>query len=307
MNLQVRKMLPADRAAVAELICCSTNWWYQTHARPAIFSSEQNADVFFDTYERLDPGCGLVVENPDTGRLIGSCFTHPRPTHVSLGIMNAHPNHAGKGVARLLLQHITSAADAAGKPVRLVSSAVNLDSFSLYNRSGFVPRMVFQDMFLSVPVTGLPHRVPGMDRVRDATRNDLAEIGALDQRLLGLRRDADYALFMHNQQGFWRLSVAVDAAGQLTGWMASSAHPGCNMIGPGLAVDEETALALLAFQLNQHPSRTPVFLVPATASRMTATLYSWGAKNCELHFQQVRGALAEVKGITMPTFLPESA
>ena len=36
----------------------------------------------------------------------------------------------------------------------LISSAMNLDSFSLYNRVGFRPRMVFQDTLLSVPETG---------------------------------------------------------------------------------------------------------------------------------------------------------
>jgi len=307
MSLMVRKMAVADRAAVAELICVSTNFWYQIHGGTPIFSAEENADVFFDTYERLDPGCGLVVENPKTGRLSGSCFYHLRPTHVSLGIMNVHPNHVGRGVARAILERILQIADARTQPVRLVSSTENLDSYSLYNRAGFVPRAVYQDMLLSVPASGFSQRVPSNQLIREAVTSDLPGIAALDQRLCGIRRDPDYALFLDNAQGFWRLMVALDGPGNLCGWMASSGHRGCNMIGPGAAEDEDTALALLAAHLIYHAGRTPIILVPATAKKMTQTLYRWGAQNSELHFQQVRGVFSEIKGVHMPTFLPESA
>ena len=32
---------------------------------------------------------------------------------------------------------------------------MNLDSFTLYNRCGFVPRQVFQDMYIEIPEGGL--------------------------------------------------------------------------------------------------------------------------------------------------------
>ena len=84
----------------------------------------ETAGIFFDVYEDLDPGCCVVAELQETGRIIGSCFYHPRPTHVSLGIMNAHPSYFGLGVARKLLDFICAFADDQQKPVRLVSSAI---------------------------------------------------------------------------------------------------------------------------------------------------------------------------------------
>jgi hypothetical protein len=36
-------------------------------------------------------------------------------------------------------------------------------------------------------------------------------------------------------------------------------------------------------------------------------MYDWGARNCELHFCQVRGEFKPFQGISMPTFLPETA
>src|SRR5687767_15218740 len=138
-GFRLRRMEQADWPQVAELICTSTNTWYERSGKPRVFESSSATIAFCEIYEALDPGCCVVAEDAPAKRLAGSCFYHPRPTHWSLGIMNAHPNHFGRGVARELLRFITDRADEAGLPVRLVSSAMNLDSFSLYNRAGFVP------------------------------------------------------------------------------------------------------------------------------------------------------------------------
>ena len=101
ISIELRPMAPSDRAELAELIYLSTNTWYQRHGRPPIFSGgPATADLFFEVYEFLDPGCGVVAVSPHTGRLAGSRFFHPRPTHVSLGIMNVHPNYFGCGAGR---------------------------------------------------------------------------------------------------------------------------------------------------------------------------------------------------------------
>src|SRR5689334_19792773 len=104
------------RDAVAALIHDSTNAWYRKNRGFEVFAAGPGScRLFTDVYEALDPGCCIVAEEPGTGRLMGSCFYHPRETHVSLGIMNAHPDFAGRGVAGRLLKFITDLADAAGK------------------------------------------------------------------------------------------------------------------------------------------------------------------------------------------------
>jgi hypothetical protein len=50
--------------------------------------------------------------------------------------MNVHPDYFDQGVTRRLLRYVTDFADRRAKPVRLVSSTIKLDSFSLYNRGG---------------------------------------------------------------------------------------------------------------------------------------------------------------------------
>ena len=303
----LRPMTAADRSELADLICISINYWYRVHGGPNIFSGPNATEVFFDVYQALDPGCGVVAEHRRTSRLMGSCFVHPRETHVSLGIMNVHPNYFGQGVARALLQHITDFADRLDKPVRLVSSAMNLDSYSLYTRAGFAPRRAHQDMILAVPETGLDQHVTQNAHIREATLSDVEAVASLENELCGIRRPGDFRYFLENLDGFWHVSVCEGKSGEPDGFMVSCAHPGCNMIGPGLARTSDQAALLLLTELDRHRNRRPVFLVPVDCSSLVQQAYRWGARNCEMHFSQVRGAYLPPQGVEFPTFLPESA
>ena len=75
----------------------------------------------------------------------------------------------GQGVARSLLLEVIRVAEDKALPIRLVSSAQNLDSFSLYTRQGFSPIHAFQDMFLEIPEDGLKIEVSSDHEVLDAT------------------------------------------------------------------------------------------------------------------------------------------
>lgn len=304
----LRPMTADDRSELADLICVSTNFWYRVHRGFDVFpNGPAAAEVFFDVYQAIDPDRGIVAEHQQTGRLMGSCFVHPRETHVSLGIMNVHPNYFGYGVARALLQRIIDFAEREQKPVRLVSSAMNLDSFSLYTRAGFVPRRAYQDMFLAVPETGLTFGAPTTSRIREAALSDVEAAASLEMELSGIRRAGDLRYFIENDDGFWHVSVCEGKGGAIDGFMASCAHPGCNMIGPGFARSQEQAAALLLAELSHHRGRRPVFLVPVDCGELVREAYRWGARNCETHFSQVRGPCPPSHGVELPTFLPESA
>ncbi|MCB1233931.1 MAG: GNAT family N-acetyltransferase [Verrucomicrobiae bacterium] len=303
-------MKKADRPEVANLIYLSTNTWYRARLGHAIFSGgPEVCELFCEVYEGLDPGFCLLAEHSKTGIIAGSCFYHPRETHVSLGIMNVHPNYFGNGVARLLLRRIAEYAREEGLPLRLVSSALNLDSFSLYTREGFVPTALYQDMFLEVPESGLDPAAHGIDasRVREATLDDITDIGAVEFEVCGISRERDYRHFIENEAGIWTVLVSPSRTGaDLDGYLVSVRHPGCNMIGPGAARDADTAAALIVSQLNRNAGRRPVFLVPADNRELVAKMYALGARNCELHFSQVLGESQPVRGVVMPTFMPET-
>ena len=303
--MTIREMSSEEWDAVAELIHASTNAWYEKNLNRSIFQRDDPAGclVFPEVYEALDPGCCLVAVDDESGRFMGSCFYHPRETHLSLGIMNAHPDFAGKGVARELLHEIVRRAGEL--PVRLVSSAMNLDSYSLYTRAGFSPRELYQDMFLPAEKPR-PPTPPTAERVRVATIEDVSAIVALEEEISGIRRAKDYEFFVNNAQGVWRVLVLEGEEEGLDGFLCSIDHPGSNMLGPGVMRSDEGALALIHAQLDAMPERQPVFLVPARAAKLIAGLYQWGARNCEMHVAQVRGESQEFRGISMPTFMPET-
>ncbi len=304
----LRTMESCDRWEVAELICMSTNTWYERRGGPRIFPGGPEATrVFFEVYQSLDPGYGVVAEHSQSGRLMGSCFYHEREMHLGLGIMNVHPCDFGQGVGRRLLQYVLDYADEKTIPaVRLTSSALNLDSFSLYNRAGFVPQAVYQDMWIAVPERGLPFNFPGGSQVRLATLEDVPAMAELEIAVAGIRRDKDYRYLIEQGGPMWETLVFESPGGQIAGFLSSVKHEAVCLLGPGVMQNQEQATALIGRALERYRGGSVVFLVPVLAGRLVETLYTWGARNCELHLCQVRGAFQPFRGVTMPTFLPET-
>ena len=303
--ITVRPMEPNEEIDVARLIHHSTNHWYEAHHHPPIFPGDpKDCLIFPKTYEALDPGHCFVAIDGDSHKIVGSCFHHPRPTHHSLGIMNADPD--SRGVAKALLRHLIDLARDAGKSLRLISSAGNLDSFSLYNRHGFAPYAVYQDMTIDIPPHGLP--LPSSSpATRDACLDDLSAITRLEENLVEISREKDWRHFIENQNGAWQTTVSVSPDHKVTGAIASIDHPGTRMIGPAIARDVPTLLGLLITQLNFYPGKAPLFLAPSEYPEFTKALYKLGARNHEVHLAQSLGLAPKRKGPALPTFLPETA
>jgi GNAT superfamily N-acetyltransferase len=254
-----------------------------------------------EIYEELDPGC-CVVALDDAGLLLGAAFFHPRETHAGVGIVSVSPSAFGQGVARAMMEEIIRAAD--GVPLRLVSNAMNIDSFSLYTRLGFVPQMLLQSMTMQVPEEGFP----GMgSRVRPATAADVVAIADLEFRLNGIRKEKDYRYFIENQAGCWRLVVIEKSDGNLAGFLAASVLPAEIMLGQGVAEDEETMRELMIGLMDQSfRGKSVAFIIPSKATLLVLQAYAWGARNREINVLSVLGTAPPVMGVTLATFLPES-
>jgi GNAT superfamily N-acetyltransferase len=306
IRFELRTAAGSDFDEIAELIHLSTNHWYETHGKGRIFCGDPSAArLFCEVYWALEPGC-CVVAVTRTGRIVGSCFYHPRPTHVSLGIMNSHPNYAGLGVARALLAYIVEFARKDAKPLRLVSSAMNLDSFSLYNRAGLAPYAVYQDMILEAPAEGLGSQAAKTDRVRDAVLTDVPRMVALEREVHGIDRTTDFTYFVRNEAGIWHVSVLEGEGSRMDGFLVSVSHPASKMLGPGVMRTEAAAVTLITRELEVRRGQTMVWLVPSDRREIIRAMYFIGARNCELHFAQVLGEKPQVRGIVMPTFMPET-
>jgi GNAT superfamily N-acetyltransferase len=303
----LRTMEKSDWPEVASLIYLSTNHWYETKQGHSAFSGgPQVCLLFCQVYEDLDPGCCLIAVHDETKMIMGSCFYHPRETHVSLGIMNVHPNYFGEGVAGALLNEIIDFTKKREMSLRLVSSALNLDSYSLYNRKGFLPSAIYQDMILTVPENGVDTSAFDLSRVRNADLEDVSTMGALEFEISGISRERDYCYFIENDLNIWHVSISEDKDGNIDGYLVSVSHPCMHMIGPGVARNSEVAGNLIVNEFNQHKGSTAIALVPADNRELVDAMYSIGAKNCEIHFSQVLGEKQPINGIVMPTFMPET-
>ena len=308
--LSLRPLTAADHEAAARLLHRSLAHWYQTRlGQGARFGGRHEPfRLFPEVYAALDPGEAVAARDAASGELLGVCFVHPRKTHVALGIVATAPEAQGRGVARAMLTPVLARARARGLPVRLVSSLLNLDSFSLYSRLGFVPHTLYQDFALAVPATGLAAPLPaGVERVRLVTAPaEAARLAAFEHELQGLHRERDYAFFLRNEIGSWRVWVLEDSRGAPEGFLVASHHPSCVMLGPGVARDEAAAAALLWRALDAMRGASPVFLVPCAAPSLVRQCYAWGARNVELHAAQSLGPVPPARGLAFPTFLPET-
>ncbi len=304
----LRSMKPRDFDAVADLIYLSTNSWYQANRGYEIFNGgPQVCRLFCDVYEELDPGCAMVAEDNQRKTIIGSCFVHPRETHISLGIMNVHPSYFGAGVAGALMDSVIAFAKKEGQTLRLVSSAMNLDSFSLYSRKGFTPFAVYQDILFHVPEKGIkaPDLIAGIT-VREAAPQDIMAMGHLEFEVSGISREQDYCYFVENAARIWKTLVVANSDGEIDGFLVSVKHPGSHLIGPGVARTPEIAAALIYHQLNRFHGTKVVCLCPVDQPVLVQALYKMGGRNCEIHLAQVLGEVQPICGVVMPTFMPES-
>ena len=282
----------AEDAAVARLLQRSLVDWYERNlGQGARFGgSPAPFHRFPELYRHLDPQ-GAIAARSESGELLGLCFHHARETHHSIGIVATAPEAAGRGVARAMVSESIRRAEAAGKPLRLVSSLMNLDSFSLYTRLGFVPGELYQDLHFRIPPEGFgpASNAAGPGSLRLARQDEALAIADFEHGLRGIRREGDIAHFLADPQGPWRVWLVEDAAGRLQGYLAAHLDPLLPMLGPGAAVDAAAALALAAAALDAQRGREVVLLAPAAQPELIATLYAWGGRNVELHAAQVRG------------------
>lgn len=307
--MQLRPLTSDDRSAYAHMLHRSFNTWYGARGWPSEYfgCTPEQAGIFLDIYQDLSPGCSIAAFDPKHGAMMGACFYHPRAHHVSLGIMSVNPDFFRQGVGRQLVNHIVEFTEARQcAALRLVGSAINMDSFSLYNRSGFVPRTCYHDMVVQVPAQGLRVHFPLRDQVRDATLDDVPAMAALEMEISGISRMGDYRYVIENPRGVMHALVLENAAGGIDGFMISIKHPALAMLGPCVARGEQATLALLLQATERFHGATPLFVIPMDKRELVETLYTWGARNVETHLLQVRGEFQPFKGVNLPSFLPET-
>ena len=305
----LRPLRDSDVSEYAEMLYRSFNDWYWKHGwgKDYFGCMPEETAIFYDIYNDLTPGHSVAAFDNKSGRLLGACFYHPREYHVSLGIMCVHPDYCGQGIGRAMVDYIIRFTQENNyKSCRLVGSAINMNSFSLYNRSGFIPRVIHNDMVVNVSADNPYTHVPGEDLVRDALTEDVVGMGDLEMDVSGIKREIDYRYAIENPRGVLHASVCENDRRGIDGFMISVKHPALNMMGPCVARSEETALALIRNELERFRGTWVLLVVSVEKRKLVEQLYRWGARNVETHLKQVWGEFQPFKGVNMPSFLPET-
>jgi len=309
-SMLLRPLQDSDVSEYAELLYGAFNFWYWKHGWGKNFLNchPQETAIYCQIYKDINPGCSVAVFDENNGRMMGVCFYHPREYHVSLGVMSVHPNYGGQGVGRQMINHIlTYTREHDYDACRLVSSAGNMDSFSLYNRAGFVPYLSYQDMVITIPETSLGSiPIAGTDCVREANLSDIDQMGLLELEVSCIKREIDYRYAIENPRDIFHASVYVNHQQQVEGFMISVKHPALNMLGPCVARTEAIAIALIRQELERFNGSQVLILIPMDKRKIVEQMYAWIAINVETHLYEVWGKFTGFNGVNIPGFLPET-
>ena len=309
-SMLLRPLQDSDVSEYAELLYGAFNFWYWKHGWGKNFLNchPQETAIYYQIYKDISPGCSVAVFDENNGRMMGVCFYHPREYHVSLGVMSVNPNYGGQGVGRQMINHIlTYTREHDYDSCRLVSSAGNMDSFSLYNRAGFVPYLSYQDMVITIPETSLGSiPIAGTDCVREANLSDIDQMGLLELKVSCIKREIDYRYAIENSRDIFHASVYVNHQQQVEGFMISVKHPALNMLGPCVARTEAIAIALIRQELERFNGSQVLILIPMDKRKIVEQMYTWKAINVETHLYEVWGKFTGFNGVNIPGFLPET-
>ena len=180
----IRQATPTDADACARAMYAAFESLAARHAFPIEPQSPEFTAMMMESMLGTDGIFGLVAERD--GGVVGSAFQDERGQIIGIGPVSVHPAVQG-GVGRELMQRLLQrSAQRDARGVRLVQTAYNYRSFSLYAKLGFAvrePLSVFQgDMRTAGRTDG---------DVRTATPNDVGSCDELCRRVHGHDRHGE--------------------------------------------------------------------------------------------------------------------
>jgi predicted N-acetyltransferase YhbS len=215
MTVAMRPGTPEDAEACGQICHRAFTGVATAHGYPSDFPSPE-IGIGLMTMLLAHPGFYSVVAECE-GTIVGSNFLDERSSIAGVGPITVDPTVQESGIGRLLMQNVLDRAAAQGAAgVRLLQSAYNTRSLSLYARMGFQVRDVVACM--QGPPIGAT--IPGYG-VRSAAEADLAACNDVCRYVHG-----------HDRSGELRDAIAQGSAvvaehgGRITGYATSTAFFG---------------------------------------------------------------------------------
>lgn len=224
-------------------------------------------------------GYGYVACDP-AGTVVGTgmCWSWG-PDVGSLGLIVVDPAEQGRGIGVRLMQSLIEAVDRPS--LRLVATVAGL---RLYRRFGFSESGGIEQR-QGTPARDLPAAVATGTTLRRSTRSDLPDLIRLDAAAFGAQRDRLVEAILAVGQGMVALS-----GGAPVGFALSRASSKGTLIGPVVAPDEVTAIAL-ARSLIPLDGSIARLDIPAGATGLAEWLEAAGLPRVDVVTPMLRGTV----------------
>ncbi|MGE7418896.1 GNAT family N-acetyltransferase [Methylobacterium tarhaniae] len=223
----------------------------------------------------LEIGHGLVATD-ETGEVKGTAMWWPFGDGLAtIGMVIVSPQMQGKGTGRRLMREMVSAAGE--RTIRLTSTAAGR---ALYESEGF-------------RVTGTNTQYQGIvdagaatddPRVRPATEADWPAIAALDRQAVGGERTRLLEALRRVGQTF-----VLDEGGRLTGYSVCRLFGRGHIVGPIVAADAESAVALTSPHMRAQAGAFLRLDTPERDGPLVALAEACGLANVDLSVLMTRG------------------
>lgn len=228
-SLPIRRLTPRDLSACADL-SEDRGWPREEHKWGLLLSA----------------GKGYGIDDPEGG-LGAACVVteygpQERPALGAIGMVLVAERHARQGIGRRLMRHVMAAMSAA--PLTLHATPNGLP---LYEELGF--KVVGRAEMLRGHFVPNGAEVPGAF-TRTATAADLPALLRLDEEVFG----ADRTHIVTRLPSFADQVRVAEEDGRIIGYAAAWPNMDTHVVGPLIARDTPTAMALLA-SLAAHTDR----------------------------------------------------
>jgi GNAT superfamily N-acetyltransferase len=187
MNTRIRECLEADATACGEICFNAFKTFADSHNFPADFPSAEVATGFLSGLIAHPGFYGVVAESD--GDIVGSNFLDERSSIAGVGPITVSSGIQNKTIGKALMMNVLDRAREKGfAGVRLLQTAYNNKSLSLYSKLGFNVQASFVVM-QGAPVS---QDIPGFI-VRTAREEDLDACNAICMQVHGHDRSGELA------------------------------------------------------------------------------------------------------------------
>lgn len=190
MSVIIREIKKEDTEIAGKIVYQAFKGIAEQHNFPLDFPSAEAAQGFVKMWISHPNIYGVAAEN---GEFIGSNFLTEYDEIRGVGPITVNPNVQSRGTGRKLMEAVIERGkDARG--IRLVQSAYNTKSMSLYASLGFDVKEPLAQ------IEGTPKGEVSQDlTIRPMTADDLDEAGELHKKVHGFARNGELSLCL---QGF---------------------------------------------------------------------------------------------------------